>query len=56
MYAVNSREMLSDIIENHLHSIHGVSHTETFVVLKNLGMPINAENYYQLLMQSNNME
>ena len=56
VYAVNSREMLSDIIENHLHSIHGVSHTETFVVLKNLGMPINAENYYQLLMQSNNME
>ena len=49
VYAVTSREMLSDIIENHLHSIHGVSHTETYVVLKNLGMTINAGNFCELL-------
>jgi len=49
VYAVNSREMLSDIIENHLHSIYGVSHTETFVVLKNLGMSIDARIFCELL-------
>ena len=32
-----------------LHSIHGVSHTETYVVLKNFGMRINADSYYDLM-------
>ncbi|MCE5250302.1 Lrp/AsnC family transcriptional regulator [bacterium] len=49
VFAVNSRQMLSEIVENQLHSIHGVSHTETFVVLKNFGFLINAEDYCELL-------
>ena len=48
-FAVNSRQKLSDIIEKGLHAIEGVSHTETFVVLKNFGLSLSAENYCELL-------
>jgi len=49
VFAVNTREKLSEIIEKHLHSIEGVSHTETYVVLKNIGMTINTKDFCELL-------
>ena len=49
VFAVNTREKLSEIIEKHLHSIEGVSHTETYVVLKNIGMAINTKNFCELM-------
>lgn len=53
VFAVNSREMLNEVIEKHLHNIYGVSHTEIFVVLQNIGMTINADNYCELLNKQN---
>ena len=45
VFVVNSRQMLSEIIESQIHSIQGVNRTETFVVLKNVGMDIDAGKY-----------
>jgi len=56
VFVVNSRKMLSEIIEKQLHSVHGVSHTETFVVLSNLGMHIDADKYCELLEMSQKAE
>lgn len=49
VFLVNSRQELSTVIETQLHSIQGVSRTETFVVLKNEGMAIDATNYCKYL-------
>ena len=45
----NSREMLSHIIEAHLQKVPGVGRTETFIVLRNYGMFINAEKFVDML-------
>jgi DNA-binding Lrp family transcriptional regulator len=49
VFAVNSREKMSEVIEKHLHNINGVSHTETYVVLKNIGMKINTKDFCNLI-------
>jgi len=49
VFLVNSRQELSSVIETQLHSIPGVNRTETFVVLKNEGLAIDATNYCKYL-------
>jgi len=49
VFAVNSRQKLSEVVETQLHSIPGVGHTETFVAMKNEGMSINVGNFCNLM-------
>ena len=47
--AVNSRSKLSEVIETQLHGIESVSHTETFVVMKNERMMIPSDVFCDVM-------
>ena len=52
----NSREMLSETIERTLYGIPGVTNTETFLVLRNFGLFINAETFTSMIEKSDEMK
>ncbi len=49
IFAVKSRQALTEVIESQLHSIDGLSRTETFVVMKNHGMMIPSDTFCELM-------
>ena len=50
--AATSREMVADIIDNRIYKIEGVSHTESFLVLKEKGIFILSDKFCDIFEMS----
>ncbi|MCE5250975.1 Lrp/AsnC family transcriptional regulator [bacterium] len=53
MFAATSRDMVIDVIGNNLHNIRGISRTESFLLLKDIGIFIKSDKFAKLFITSN---
>ena len=52
MFAATSRDMVIDVIGNNLHNIRGIARTESFLLLKVIGVFIKSDKFAKLLKGS----
>ena len=52
MFAATSRDMIVDVIGTQLHSLRGVARTESFLLLRDIGINIKSDKFSKLFKDS----